>query len=192
MSDERARLFVALELPEEVRAALVQWRAGLADFAGARGRSQLRAVAPEALHVTLCFLGWRPAQEIGSIEAACSSVGLRGPVVLSLGDPVWLPRRRPNVLAVELHDNDGALAEVQALLSRALQEGGWYEPESRPFFAHVTVARVRKGASVSRDPPRSPPPLDVRASTVVLYRSLLSSSGARYEPLARFELGSAS
>jgi 2'-5' RNA ligase len=103
-----------------------------------------------------------------------------------------LPRRRPNVLAVELHDHDAALAEVQALVSCALEEGGWYQPETRPFFAHVTVARVRKGARVSRDPLPAPPSLSMRAATVVLYRSRLSSTGARYEPLARFDLGSVS
>ena len=65
MNGERVRLFVALELPEPVRDALVAWRAAvLADVPA------LRAVARKSLHVTLCFLGWRWDQEVAAIHPA--------------------------------------------------------------------------------------------------------------------------
>lgn len=186
MNDERARLFVALELPEEVRSALVDWRSEVLD-----GRPGLRLVAPEALHVTLCFLGWWDAEAIGRIASACEPVAAEIPVWLTLGEPVWLPARRPRVLAVELDDSQGRLAAVQSKLSSVLQRGGWYAPESRPFFAHVTVARIAKGARAPRAQLPAPSALRLRGSTVTLYRSRLGSGGARYEPQATFELGSA-
>ena len=188
MNDQRARLFVALELPDQVRGTLAQWRTELPDFAGARGRSPLRPVAAEALHVTLCFLGWQDAEAIDAVAAACSPVGALGAAELVLGEALWLPPRRPRVLAVSLDDPSGRVGEVQSLLSQELERGGWYQPESRPFLAHVTVARVAKGGRVSREPLAAPGQLRFSASTVTLFRSRLSAAGARYEALARFEL----
>ncbi len=214
MSDERVRLFVALELPAEVREALTRWR----DRLPVDPDRSLRPVAPEALHVTLCFLGWRRADEIPGIAAACGVVAAEPAPALSLGSPLWLPRRRPRVLAVELGDPARRLGAVQSALSGALSAGGWYQPEHRPYLPHVTVARVKAGRSAfRRDAPRAPergagrplergagrplergagrppeppapPRLDFHASCVVLYRSRLSPSGARYEALTGVEL----
>ncbi|HTX09383.1 MAG TPA: RNA 2',3'-cyclic phosphodiesterase [Solirubrobacteraceae bacterium] len=184
--DERARLFVALELPESARSLLVQWRDALVSrIAG------LRPVRPEDLHATLCFLGTRPAREIEQIGAACGAVAGEPPVDSAFGEPVWLPRRRPHVLAVSLSDPEGALGRLQATLSAALVAGGWYAPESRPFLAHVTVARVARDARVRAVELPVLAPEAVPCSSVTLYRSRLSPSGARYEPLAVVELGSA-
>lgn len=184
---ESARLFVALELPEAAREALVAWRA-----AALREVRGLRPVPPEYLHATLCFLGSRPAGEIQAIAAACG-VAAGEPVVSSrFGEVLWLPRRQPRVLAVGLQDDGDALARIQAALSSALVAGGWYAPESRPFLAHVTVARVGRDARIRPievDPP--PGDLEVRCSQVTLYRSRLGPAGARYEPQAVLELGSA-
>jgi len=56
----KERLFVALELPEDVRVALVAWRPR---------DGGLRPVAAESLHVTLAFLGWREAADADMIGA---------------------------------------------------------------------------------------------------------------------------
>jgi RNA 2',3'-cyclic 3'-phosphodiesterase len=191
-SSERARLFVALELPPEARDALDRWRA-----AALAGVSGLRLVRPEDLHVTLCFLGSRPAHEIEQIGAACGVVAGEPAVESAFGEPVWLPRRRPRVLAVSLDDGDGALARLQAAVSAALVAGGWYAPEPRPFLAHVTVARVGRDARVRPPASSALPALPalsagvVQCSRVTLYRSRLSPAGARYEPLSVVTLGSA-
>ncbi len=186
MSDEPARLFVALELPALVRDALVRWRSeALHDPLG------LRLIAPDQLHVTLCFLGWRAAAEIDDIRAACGVMAGEPIAELRLGDAIWLPTRRPRVLAVELDDPGGALARAQSSLSRALQAGGWYTPESRPFRAHVTVARVARGASVRAHQLPRPPALALRGSRASLFRSLPGPGGVRYERLGTVELGQA-
>ena len=186
MSDERARLFVALELPRDAREALVNWRARVIEEV-----SGLRPVAPEALHATLCFLGWRSVSEIEEIGAACGTIAGEPIASLSLGKAVWLPARRPRVLAVELVDPRGLLAQVQSTLSRVLQRGGWYTPEARAFLAHVTVARVAKGARVRARELPEPPRLGAEGAQVTLYRSRLAPGGAQYEALHRVELGSA-
>jgi RNA 2',3'-cyclic 3'-phosphodiesterase len=182
-ADERVRLFVALELPEPVRGALISWR----DRA-LRGAREVRPLAAESLHVTLCFLGWRTAGEIPAIAAACRAVAADPAPSLSLGAPRWLPPRRPGVLAVELLDRDGALTRAQARLSEVLAAGGWYQPEKRPYLPHVTVARVgRQGRPPTELPPSAAAP-EFRASRVVLYRSRLLRSGASYEAVSTVEL----
>jgi 2'-5' RNA ligase len=76
-------------------------------------------------------------------------------------------------------------------VSAALAAAGLYEPERRPFRPHATVARLRAGAR----PPRAaahldgPEPVAFAGEAVTLYRSRLSRSGARYEPLERIPIG---
>ncbi len=177
MSAERLRLFLALELPADAREELLRWRAPLA--------RDLRPVTPDALHATLCFLGWRGADEVDAIAAACHRIAVHPAPHLTLGGGVWLPSHSPRVLAVELH---GPLADVQASLSEALADGGWYRPEKRPYLAHVTVARVPKGARVRRSELPPPAPLRFTGSAITLFRSRLGPAGARYEPLHTVKL----
>ncbi len=150
----------------------------------------MRLVRPEDLHVTLCFLGSRPEREIDQIAAACGVVAGEPVVDSAFGEALWLPARRPRVLAVALPDPDGALARMQSALSSALVAGGWYAPESRPFLAHVTVARIGRDARIRGVDLPAPAGPAVRCSRVTLYRSRLGAGGARYEPLASVELGS--
>jgi RNA 2',3'-cyclic 3'-phosphodiesterase len=177
---ERLRLFVALDLPQDVREALLAWRSGVV-----RRIPELRLVAQDALHATLCFLGSRPAREVEPIAAACQTAlgGASGPE-LGLGAGLWLPPRRPRVLGVRLDDSSGALAHIQDAVCTALSDGGWYKPEKRPFLAHVTVARVPARARVRAIELPPLQSLRFRAMAVTLYRSRLQRSGARYEPLA--------
>ena len=186
MSDDRARLFVALQLPADVREALGRWCSR-----ALRSIDDLRLLAADDLHVTLCFLGWRAVGEIEPILEACRVVESRGVAELRVTEAVWLPPRRPRVLAVAFDDVGGALGRAQAALSDALSAGGWYAPETRPFLAHVTLARAARGARLRERELESPPALALTGSSVALYRSRLSAAGARYEPLGTLSLGSA-
>lgn len=184
MPDDRVRLFVALELPASIRKALIDWR----DEAVAHATG-LRALSADSLHVTLCFLGWQDASQGDAIAASYRELSDRPAPRLSLSDARWLPPRRPRVLAVEVLDPAAVLAHIQARLARLLEAGGWYRPEKRPYLAHVTVARVARGARVPRERLPDVPSLSFDASTITLFRSRLMRGGAQYEPLARIELG---
>lgn len=184
MTSERARLFVALELPDRVRDALLIWRQS------AIGDDQAwRPVAPTALHVTLCFLGDQRVQEIGAIAQACAAGLSDAAPVLNLAAPLLLGPGRARVLAIALEDSSHALAVIQRQLAQRLAAGGWYQPESRPFVAHVTVARARRGSRVPAPPPHpAPPSVSFDARTISLLRSRLGGQGARYERLAAVNL----
>jgi RNA 2',3'-cyclic 3'-phosphodiesterase len=150
--------------------------------------SGLRSIEPHALHVTLCFLGGRPVDDIDRIAAVCETVGSSPAVELSLGAPVWLPARRPRAIGIELVDRQHLLSDLQGAISDALRGGGWYEPETRPFLAHITLARLRKGTHLRRAELPPPSPLRLTCSAMTLYRSHLESDGARYEALRTIQL----
>jgi 2'-5' RNA ligase len=190
--DERVRLFVALELPAQVRDVLVGWRSeALAAAPDLERAALLRAVPPDSMHVTLCFLGWRSTAEVPAIGAACETVSSLRAAGLTVGEALWLPPRRPRVLTVSLADDEGRLAEVQARLSHKLEAGGWFRPERRSFLAHVTVARVGKGGRVGREARArlpEPPRVQFEGATVTLFQSRLSPRGAHYVALATVAL----
>lgn len=172
------RLFVALSLPAEVRTALAAWAAAV-PASGA-----MRRVPAENLHVTLAFLG---ARSPGDAEAVTALLGgLARPLgPLTVDGPLWLPPRRPGVLAVALGAGP-ALAELHADLVEALAGAIGFEPEGRALRPHVTVARARREArlrAVELEPP--PPAVRFEPEALVLYRSHTGAGGARYEALAR-------
>ena len=180
------RLFVALELPEAARQALEDWQRDVV-----AGRHELRPVHANSLHATLRFLGACTPDAVPGIELACESVGGFPVGELALAGPLWLPRRRPRVLAVAITDSAGHLSDAQALLSGALAAGGICAPEKRPFFPHVTVARVRGSERVPE--PELPPPAAVAfvPRSIALYRSHLGRGPAQYEVLKRISLAGA-
>lgn len=185
----RARLFVALDLPEDLREGIVAWgNSELRDPA-------LRVVAPESLHVTLAFLGYLPEREIERLGGIVRELGALAPT-LRLEDPVAKPSlRRARLFA--LPANAPAAAALQRELEQKLVAARLYQPEKRPFWPHVTVARIKSGggrssrpAVVEKPPGALPkkllePALCVR---VTLYRSVLQPQGSRYTPLAQVEL----
>ena len=182
----KQRLFLALDLPAETRESFVAWQH---DAFSGHSRS-IRLVPPEALHVTLVFLGHRAEDPIGVVaETAFRRVPRVAPDLESLGvRPV--PPRRTRLWAIDLADHGGRAAAVQAAMEEALVERGLYEPEKRPFWPHITVARLRSGA---RAPKVEVPAPAARftADRAVLYRSHLSPKGARYEALSTVSLGAA-
>jgi RNA 2',3'-cyclic 3'-phosphodiesterase len=185
----RVRLFVALDLPDELREGVAAWgREALVDPA-------LRRVAPEYLHVTLAFLGQRPEEEIEAIAAVVGENAGPAPWV-ELRDPESRPPRGRARLYALPALSPGTEA-LQAGVAQGLAAGGFYEPEKRPFWPHVTVARVRPEGRGSRRPAVvSDPPGKLPAGLsearicrrMTLYRSELQPTGARYVPLAQVQL----
>ena len=179
-----ARLFVALELPAEVRAGL----AAFGQQAAAHDKA-LRPARADALHLTLAFLGHRALEEVDPARAAVRAmVGSPAPV-LTLGDPLWLAPRRPHVLTVALQEDDGVLGALQAAVVERLVDALPWQPEARPFRAHITVARVRREWRPRVDDLPDAPRATFPAGAVVLFRSHLGGPGpTRHEPLERAEL----
>jgi RNA 2',3'-cyclic 3'-phosphodiesterase len=187
---KRVRLFVALDLPAWVRAGIGAW--------GARELTDpaLRRIREESLHVTFAFLGWRDEAKVEPAAAAVrESSGAAAPL-LELRSPVPRPPRgRARIFALPVLS--AGAEQMQAEVSGRLVEAGLYEPEKRPFWPHVTVARVRPEGRRSRRPmpvERAPEGLPAALCEpfygvrLTLYRSELQPTGARYAPLAQIQL----
>lgn len=189
LKSPRARLFVALDLPDRVRKGIVAWqRAELGDPA-------LRVVSPLSLHITLAFLGYLPEKAIVSVAEVVHAIAAPAPRIELRPEAVGRPRGRPSVLALDA-PSEGAVA-LQADLERELVARRLYGPEKRRFWPHVTVARVRPERRGSKRPARvksAPGPLPKPlcepfcAVRVTLYRSTLRPQGAEYAPLAQVAL----
>jgi 2'-5' RNA ligase len=191
LKSPRTRLFVALDLPAALRRGIAAWGdRELTDPA-------LRRVPEPALHITLAFLGWswerdisRAAEIVHGVKAAAPRISLRP-------DPVAVPpkRRQTRLFALEAPSEEAEA--LQAALEERLVAAGLYKPEKRPFWSHVTVARVRKEKGDRRryravGSPPGPLPGDLcepfGGVRVTLYRSVLRPAGAEYTPLAQVEL----
>jgi RNA 2',3'-cyclic 3'-phosphodiesterase len=182
-------MFVALDLPEDARDELARWRDAIL-----ASRSDVRPVRPEALHVTLVFLGWQDESAAERIaEAAFGALPAGQAPRLAAADVKPVPPRNARLFALDLHDEGGRATTCQVAISDALEAGGWYRPEKRPFWPHVTLARVKRGERRVPPPPDDPaPPAEpFEAAVVTLYRSTLRPQGAIYEPLARTVAGDA-
>ena len=179
------RLFVALELAADVRAALGGWARSTVGH-----DERLRLVREESLHVTLAFLGERPdpGPAAHAVENALQPPPAAPP--LRTGGPLWLSPRRPHVLTVELEDPSGGLARIHAAVLGALVREAGHTGEERAFRPHVTVARVRRRLRPFELP--APPAQAFHPPAVTLFRSQLGGGPARYEPVASVPLSTLS
>jgi RNA 2',3'-cyclic 3'-phosphodiesterase len=175
------RLFVALDLPDDLRRRLACLCAGLP---GARW------VAPENLHLTLRFIGEVDGGAAEDIDAALSGIRMPCFPLTLAGVGEFSDGRRLRSVWVGVEANE-MLARLQAKVEQALQRAG-LAPEQRKFKPHVTLARFKshpggklqdyftEGALFRSDP--------FEVTAVTLYSSHLSHDGAIYTPEAVYPL----
>jgi RNA 2',3'-cyclic 3'-phosphodiesterase len=174
--EQRVRLFCALRLPDD-------WLDGLAAWVDELVVGRARRVVRDNLHVTLAFLGHRPAEDVEPVAAALREAAAdAAPPVLR----VVRYRETRSVGMLVCEDEEGRAGELAADLHGRLQRLGVYEPESRPWLPHVTVLRFRER-------PRLHPPLPelgpAAPSDAAVYVSRLGPKGAQYFVLESVPLG---
>lgn len=177
-AEERLRLFFGLPVPAEPARAVVAWQR-----AALRSASGVRVVPPAMLHVTLAFLGSRPATDLDALREALREAAYGSP------RPALRPlryRETERVAMLVCDDEEGRAAALQDRLATRLEAIGVYERERRPWLAHLTVARFRSRPrlrpALTGLEPFSPP-------TAALYVSVLRPAGAQYEIIDAVELG---
>lgn len=166
---DRIRLFCALRLPREVVDGLVAWQRRLPLSEGTR------LVPAGNLHVTLAFLGSRPAGELPAVAGALDEAAARAePVRLRAGRY----REGRMVGMIVLDDLTGAGAALAADLGARLERLGGFRPEARAWLPHVTVSRFRARPRLR---PAEPDLGEFTPSDAAVYSSLLRPTGAQYE-----------
>lgn len=191
---ETCRLFVAVALPREVKAALAVHRAELEP-----GLPTLRWVRPEGIHLTLKFLGDVPTERLNDVRGALSRcVEDQAGALIRLetaGVGVFPNPRAPRVLWVGFDQVSDRLYHLQRCVEEAAKGLG-FPPERRPFRPHLTVGRFRRqlrrverewlASCLTRDAERTFGGLTV--SRLSLFRSTLLPGGARYDEVGGWPL----
>jgi RNA 2',3'-cyclic 3'-phosphodiesterase len=176
--DASLRLFCALRLPDDVLDGLVEWRARALPE-----RRGVRRVVRANLHVTLAFLGRRPADEVGAIARELWEAAT---VARPARFAVSRYRETRSVGMLVLDDEDGRAIALAGDLHERLERLGVYERERRPWLPHLTVVRFRERPRLTPQLPKLGP---FGPSDAALYHSVLRSTGAQYEALETFALG---
>jgi 2'-5' RNA ligase len=171
--DDRLRIFLALELPQHVVAALDEWRA----------HNLVLGRPVESFHVTLAFLGTRPRENLDAILACLRDSAAESPLFEL--EPVRYRETR-SVGMLVLADESGEASRLADALQTRLERLGLYRREARPWLPHVTVLRFRER-------PRLSPPMPgvgrFAPSAAAAFLSRLRPTGARYEVLESRPLG---
>jgi len=173
--DERLRLFCALRLSGDTVDRLAGWQAS--------ALSGGRIVPPGNLHLTLAFLGTRPAGEAPGILGALREAAAGGSE-LRLSLRGYRETRSVGMLTFE--DEGGRAAALAGQVQRSLEALGVYRSDARPWTPHLTVLRFRER-------PRLRPSLPelgvVSPSDAAVFISRLRKDGAQYEVYDSVPLG---
>jgi RNA 2',3'-cyclic 3'-phosphodiesterase len=140
---EDIRAFIAVELPDRIKQKLSEIQERLKT-----GRSRAKWVAPESIHLTLKFLGGISPDTVSGVTQAMEEAVLGvAPFRLGVGGLGVFPDvKHVRVVWAGLTGDTAVLTQMQKDLDIALSRLG-FTPESRPFTAHLTLARMRDEAS---------------------------------------------
>jgi len=168
------RLFFALWPSEALRSALAGRVAALVP--SGTGRAQ----RPDQLHLTLEFLGPVPAARLLDVREVAAAVRAEPFELVLDALEYW---RRPRVLCMVARELPPALAALVQSLRTELASRG-FEPECRPYRAHLTLAR-----KVGQPPgPAAVDPVHWQATDFALVESVTERAGSVYRPLGAWSL----
>ena len=195
----RLRLFVALDLPAEAKAALAATVGQLQSVIPAG----VRWVNPAGIHLTLKFLRDTEAGLVTPLRAALREMAAGDPLPFPLhldGLGVFPNPRELRVIYAGVGGDLDSLAEAQRQVEQAIARLG-FPQEKRPFHPHLTLGRVRDGAAaaarrqmgdaIATQAAALSPEYAWMAGEIHLIRSVLTPSGAVYTTLGRAALGAA-
>ena len=181
------RLFVALDIPAEIREQLAEYVERLRQYA-----PEARWARVEGLHVTLKFLGEVKESKLPEVNAALSLVKAGAFEVSFQGVGFFPNPRSARVFWIGVQASD-ALPQLAKAIDQKLEEKGLAR-EQRPYSPHLTLARAGVPGSLRGLSPllehEAPPQFGtMTARELFLFQSHLGKGGSRYTKLERFSLG---
>ncbi len=184
------RTFLAFKPPEDIVRRIEHLQNRLRHWG-----VEARWVKPANIHLTLKFLGETDPAAGEAIQGAMqAAVVSQAPLELSLGALGGFPNlSRPRVLWQAVGGEGERLRAVQQALDARLALCG-FDPEARPFRAHLTIGRIRNprrqravDAAIARRM-QDLPPESFTVDTLIWYESRLRPGGAQYAVLAHAPL----
>jgi 2'-5' RNA ligase len=179
------RLFVALDIPAEVRAAVAALVVKLRPSC-----RNARWVRTEGAHITLKFIGEVPPEKTKAIEAALAPIQTPAPIEMNFRGVGFFPNdRHPHVFWAGI-EAGRELSELAAAVESSLEPLG-IAREQRAFSPHLTLARLEspRGLDALRAAIAWAGPVEFGRTTARefhLYQSILKPSGAEYTRLAAY------
>jgi 2'-5' RNA ligase len=193
------RLFIALQVSEEVKAEMAKIQTELRHALSARGKGNARWTSLAELHLTLKFLGDVDSTKLDNLVAAVRDA-CRGFPRLKLRAQIvgYFPDlRRPRVVWAGVHDREKKLLKLQHAVATSVRDYT-SEPDDKTFAAHVTLGRLWY---IGRAQAQALALLvggaadrffgEWTADSVDIMRSELSRQGARHTTLTAIPLGDA-
>jgi 2'-5' RNA ligase len=184
------RAFIAIDLPDDVRAAIGEAQSRLK-----RAHTGVKVSWTNVanLHLTLQFLGYIEEEVVEKIGAGLAGVaGDHAPFEVTVAGAGAFPdERRPRVLWVGC--DDGKLTALAKSVHAAMQPLG-FQPERREFSAHLTLGRVkqpRPDVALTRalDSIKNQNFGTMRVEAIHLFQSELHPGGSIYSKLSSHQLG---
>lgn len=189
VTDEKTiRAFLAIDLPVEVLNEIRGIQSGLRKILP----GMIRWARPEAIHLTLKFLGDISGDDVETISHAMEDqVNKTAPFSLDVATLGVFPgMNRPRVIWLGISGDVERLIQFQKSMDKKLHEHG-FAKEERPFSPHLTLARIREpkgliglAKMVEKRDNYTAGHFDARGLT--LFRSQLTPKGAVYTKLAYF------
>ena len=193
------RLFIALDLDNAIRDRISRFIEGVSGFA-----PDARWAKPEALHVTLKFIGEQPEPAVDQIKQALSAISTSKLEIQFRGYGFFPTAKSPRVFWIGIHAGP-QLPALAATIDDCMSTLGVVK-EDRAYSPHLTLARGAAGSGAPRwrkgDKPNptfhhlqeklsalpTPEFGIMTAHEFFLYQSQLSPRGSKYAKLARFDL----
>ncbi len=180
---ETIRAFIALDIPTNTKTLVSRYQNDVKKYFPA-----VRWTRPEGLHFTLKFLGEMEMSRIDDVRETVRKAARGKKFVAGFGTAGVFPNASAaRVFWLGLDAGADSVRTIASAVSSALEPLG-FPPESRPFSAHLTLARFRTPCKF--DPASLPAHKipEFETARVLFYKSELKSSGAEYSPLAVFDL----
>lgn len=191
---KQLRLFVACELPDDVKDAVATVTRSIREQSG----SSVRWVNPNGVHLTLKFLGEVPQNKLPAIKIALQEAVVRhSPFNLEFSNiGTFGGREGLRIMWIGIAGDVLRLEALTRDVNRALEVVG-FEGDRRPFRPHLTLGRVRDHIS-TRDRAAievavgktDVPAVAWRTSQISLIKSTLTPRGPVYEVISTFPLRS--
>jgi 2'-5' RNA ligase len=186
------RCFIAIDIDEDIRAALGDLQQDFVVNADIR-KGDIKWVRPEAMHLTLKFLGEVRDQEVVRVCDAVKAVADRHKAFdVSVNEVGCFGGRSARVLWVGAGLDCPELLELQQDIEDELASAGWPK-EARKFSGHLTLCRIRNTKAGFELAKRAEQYKDfdlgrMRCDSVCVYESQLKPEGPIYTCLGRYRL----
>jgi 2'-5' RNA ligase len=186
------RCFIAIDIPEDIRADLADLQKELAGRVDIR-KGDAKWVESESMHLTLKFLGEVPDNQITEVCNIVKEVADRHEAFdFVVGEVGSFGGRSARVLWVGAGLNCQELLHAQQDLEERLDEAGWPK-ENRQFSGHLTLCRIRnsKAGEKLAQAANQYKEFDlgtIRAVSICVYESRLRPEGPIYTRLGNYKL----